>query len=130
MKVVTALTAGVFTGTNSGSAIDCRGFDEAMFHFNVGSAASVTDNGMTLTIQESPSTTAGSFAAVTGASIAVTEANDEKVHPLSIDLTGRKRYLRAQIVVSAGTTYDCGISCDLLAAQVLPVTQAVTATRV
>jgi len=130
IKVVTGLTAGTFTGTHSGPAIDCRGFREALVHFNVGTPGATTDNAVVLTMQESPSTTAGSFAAITGASIAIASANDETVHVIAIDLEPRKRYIRAQIVAAAGTDYDCGVSVDLLNADVIPVTQVNTATRV
>ena len=128
MKVVTGITAGAMTGTYSGAAIDRKGYDECMVHFNVGTP---TDTGAvaTLTIQESPSTTSGSFAAISGASIAITASNDEKVHNLSIDLRPRKRYLRAQVVVSGTTAIDMGVSVALLAAKEVPVTQSVTSVR-
>ena len=129
-RVLTAITAAVYTGTHSGPAMDTLGFREALIHFNIGVPASVTDPACALTIQESVSTTSASFAAITGASITATTLIDNTTYVIGIDLEGRKRYIRAQIICAAGTNWAVGATMDLMHAINLPVSQVNTAIRV
>jgi hypothetical protein len=125
LQVHTGVTMGAYTGTQTYSYVDTRGFDEALVIATLGTMGSTAD--CTVTVEESPSTTAGSFATITGASFGEkTSTTDAAIYHGRINLRPRKRYIRAKATCSAGTVVQVGVCIILASPASLPVTQGTT----
>ncbi|MCP6719738.1 MAG: hypothetical protein KJI72_00210 [Patescibacteria group bacterium] len=108
IKFVTTLVAASRTADANGAAVDTQGFNSAVAVIDVGVVDETTgDETYLFKVQESD-TSGGSYADVTGASLTVTVANDNKAHKIRIVGIGsnRKRWLRVILDV-AGTTPIC-----------------------
>ena len=110
----------------NGAALDRLGFDSAVAHCLIGSAAgSPTGISATFKLQESDTTDNGDFADVTGAALAAMTANDASGR-LRLNLSGRKRYIRVvcAVALTAGSspTLPIAASVQLGGARNLPAT--------
>lgn len=111
------------TGTTNGTAIDTDNFDEALII--VKSGQNGTSGTVDIKIQESDVSGSG-FADITGAAFAqIVEANDNTVYHGRLSLIGRKRYIRAVIVVGTAAC-DVAVLCQLGCPIKMPVTQVQT----
>jgi len=122
-KTVTGISAASLTGTvTSTTGIDCKGFDEALIIWNIGTIAATADQ--TVNIQEAGTNAAASFANVTGACFGEhLAATDLETYVGTINLRKRKRYIRVRSVTSAATAVVAGVNVVLLGAASMPATQ-------
>ncbi len=107
-------------GTETGTGIDCKGFDEALIVLGVGT---VPSNGtLNVHLEESDALATG-YADITGAVFdEVTAANDLTPHVGRLNLRERKRYIRAVAVVG-NQTIPLYVGAVLSEARDLPVSQ-------
>lgn len=127
-EVVHALSAATLSSAISSAAIDTRGFDEAIVVVNAGTAGATVSG--TVFVMESPSTTAGSFSHIAGSSFTtITPTAATKASQfLSIDLRGRKRYLRVKYTTATANALTLAAVVLLGSPKVLPATHASGAT--
>ena len=112
------------------SAIDCKGYDEAMLDFYLTTQTVVTANPSLLNVTESDDTVATNFATFTGSVgdtdftiPAVATAASTKPHVrLHVDLRARKRYLK--MLITPTTTHGVHGVAHLARAEQLPNTDA------
>lgn len=109
-------------GTVSGSSVDTLGFGECLVVVNLGEPLT-TSGTATIKIQENANDVGTGWTDVASATFgALANANKNTVWVGRLDLTERKRYLRAHLVV-ANEAFDVGVTFDLLAAKDLAVSQ-------
>jgi hypothetical protein len=111
----------VLAASASGSAVDTRGFDSAVMVFTAG--AIVASGNMTLTMQESDTTTDGDFANVAAADLnGVTPAVPLTANQFGkLGYRGAKRYLRARAVLNSGTSVALAAGFVLGRSETAPV---------
>lgn len=104
VKFLASLVPAVRTADENGSAIDTKGFGSAVLTVSAGDIDTTSGNETyAFNVEESDDGSTG-WAAISGASVAVTADNDVKLIRLEGLNTGsRKRYLRAVLDVG-GTT--------------------------
>lgn len=124
IKFVSSLVPAVRTADANGTAVDTLGYNTACLIVNTGDIDTAsTDETYAVNVEESVDGSTG-WAAVTGASVAVTADNQIK----SVEIPGlgvsRKRYLRAVLDVGGTTpSIPCGAIIALGNAFNQPVTQ-------
>lgn len=92
-KTVFALAPAVYAATQTTTEIDARGYEYAKIIVLCGALADTAT--LAVKVQDSPTTTAGDFVDVAGASLTVTTtADDSSVQIGIVRLHGKRRYLR------------------------------------
>ncbi|HUT78177.1 MAG TPA: hypothetical protein VM285_10845 [Polyangia bacterium] len=126
IQVVHAIDAKNHTATVSSATIDTRGFDECLVILNKGTAGTTASG--TAFVMESDSTTAASFAHISGSSFtAVTPTAATKASEIvSIDLRGKKRYLRVKYSTATANAIYVAADVILLAYKTPPVSASAT----
>lgn len=126
IQVVHAIQAKNHTAAVSSAAIDTRGFDECLVIVNAGTAGATASG--TVFVMESDSTTAASFAHIAGSSFtSITPTAATKASQiLSIDLRGRKRYLRVKYTTATANAIYVASDVLLLSYRTPPVTASAT----
>lgn len=101
VKVVNTISAKNDTGGSAvnGTGVDRIGFESGILVFNQG-AASGTPTSYTVAIKLQDSADNSIFADVSGAALALTQANASTVSLLSFNARGLDRYVRATITVT------------------------------
>lgn len=125
-QVVHAVTPASYTSDTYSSAIDTRGYEEALVLIIKGVAG--TTSTMTCVVQESVSTTGASFAHISGASFSgISPTAATKATEIGrIDLRGRKRYLRVYANVTGSNGVIMGADVVLLNPKIQPATASST----
>lgn len=104
---VASLAPAVVTATTKGSHVDLQGYGSALLLINTG--AVVGDGDYSIAIQHSDTTTDGDFADVTAADLLGTlPASLEADMAYQQGYIGRKRYVRAVITKTGGTSIAAG----------------------
>jgi hypothetical protein len=118
VKVVHALNSALTTATTNtdGSAVDVMGYGSALLVAQTG-VVTLTDTTITLTVQESDTSTASDFTDVADADLIGTEAADF----LFSGYKGSKRYVRVRRAGAASATGIVGAIAILGTAEDAPV---------
>lgn len=120
-----ALFAPASTATNATASgtVDTKGFDYATFDVVLDSAASTSNNPVTLQLKENDNTVATSFATVSGYvgdtdfTIPNADTANPQVVKFNVDLRARKRYLEVEVTPGTAAqilacTYTLGRATD------------------
>lgn len=119
-KVVASLVPAVQTATLKGSTVDTQGYREALLIVNTGAIAGAGD--YVVTLEHSDTTTDGDFATVGAADkIGTLPATLEASTVYRQAYIGKKRYLRAVITKTGGTSIACGAVIVLGTPHLAPV---------
>lgn len=127
INVYSALVPKAYSAASTSTgAIDTLGYSEAIVVLHAGAAAANAE--AQVTVLESVSTTAASFAHVPGGTFTqVTPTAATNINQiLSIDLTKRKRYLNIKNVGDGSNAVTFGVNVLFFRANSLPVTQTAT----
>jgi len=119
-KVVASLVPAVQSATLKGSTVDLQGFGSALMVVNTGAIAGAGD--YSLAMQESDTTTDGDFADVAAANrIGAVPATLEASTVYRQAYIGKKRYVRAVIIKTDGTSIAAGAVFILGSTALAPV---------
>lgn len=125
LRVVHAINAKSHTAVVSSGAIDCLGYSLAHVVVNLGTGGAGFSKAVT--VLESDSTTAASFAHVAGSSFtALTTAISNASQIGVIDLRKRKRYINVKMAATNATATLAAANVVLSQAKVIPVTASAT----
>lgn len=112
VKSVVSIKPQVLTESAEGAVIDSLDFNSAKLVVAVG-ALELTDTDETYNVKvQSCATSAGVFADIAGATVAITAADSLKVIPLNNLESGVGRYLKTVLTI-AGTTPSIAVSAVL-----------------
>lgn len=119
----------ITVATVNGSAVDCKGFREALVVFETGPLGGTTPQAIFSVEEADDAAFTVGVAAVAGATKTVTDTpDDDKLFVGRINLLNRKRFLRGKMVGSGTSpTGSLQMSFVLCNADRLPVTQVETA---
>jgi hypothetical protein len=132
-----AQTVGTATANVYGPAIDGKGFDSATFIIEARSATTGSVPSLVV-IEHSDDTVLANFAAISGFSIAsglptvinsTAVTNQDPYASISVDLRGRKRYLRVGLRNADTNTPTCSAICVLDNPGQAPITAATAGVR-
>lgn len=107
MDVVASLVPAVQSATLKGSTVDLKGYSSALLIVNTGAVAGAGD--YVVTMEESDTTTDGDFTTVAAANkIGTLPATLVASTVYRQAYIGKKRYVRAVITKTGGTSIACG----------------------
>lgn len=107
LSVVATLVPATQAATLKGTAVDLRGFDSAALVINTG--AIVSAGLYVISLQESDTTTDGDFTDVAaGSMVGALPASLAASTVYKVGYIGAKRYVRAVITKTSGTSIDAG----------------------
>lgn len=120
ISVVSSVIPQVLAATDTGAAIDLRGFDSAAVVINTGAIVSAGD--FTAKLQESDTTTSGDFTDVAAAGLVGSfPASLAASTAYKVGYIGNKRYVRTVVTKNSGTSIAASIQVIKARASQRPV---------
>jgi len=106
----------------NGSSVDCAGYEQLLAHVELGAIASAANTSLSVKLQESADNS--TFTDVNGAATAaILNAGQNAPYLLAVNLSERKRYLRAVVTAGSAGGGLLSASFELSAGRHLPPTQ-------
>ncbi len=118
ISVQPSVLAATYTSAGNGSVVDTLGFNTLVAIVTAGAIdLTSTDETYTVKLQEGAAANLSDAADITGATVTITAANQQKKIALNdLGSSARKRYIRA-VITPAGTTPSIAVAVPIVLAR-------------